>query len=131
MVASVRQPGSMPKLVNTWTDPWRVVTADKVLMYGVQIIVAGEVKDVHVVCLRLYADKDLEMTVALKEVFQRAFTQGEFEIAGIVDIWEVEDRQVLMSRCTGLDLTRGRVRGSRLQLYGTASRSLSSRSCGS
>ena len=47
MVASVRRPGSMPKLVSTWTGPWRIVTADKVHVYGVTNIVTGEVKDVH------------------------------------------------------------------------------------
>ena len=46
-----------------------------------------------VVCLRFDADKDLEMTAALKEAFQHAFTQGEFEMAGIVDISEAEDGQ--------------------------------------
>ena len=43
--------------------------------------------------LRLYADKDLDMTVVLKEVFQHTLTQGKFEMAGIVDISEVEDGQ--------------------------------------
>ena len=37
--------------------------------------------------------KDLEVTAALREVFQHAFTQGEFEIVGIVDILEAEDGQ--------------------------------------
>ena len=55
-------------------------------MYGFQNIVTGEVKDGHVVRLRFYADKDMEMTAALKEVFQHAFTQGEFEMNGVVDI---------------------------------------------
>ena len=45
----------------------------------------------HVVRLRFYVDEDLEMTVVLKEVFQHAFTQGKFEMAGIVDISEAED----------------------------------------
>ena len=43
--------------------------ADKVHVYGVQNIVTSEVKDVHVVRFRFYADKNLEMTAALKEVF--------------------------------------------------------------
>ena len=38
-------------------------------VYGVQNIITGEVRDMHVVRLRFYADKDLEMTAALKEVF--------------------------------------------------------------
>ena len=44
MVARVRRPDSMPKLVSTWTDSWRIVTVDKVHVYGVQNIVTGEVK---------------------------------------------------------------------------------------
>ena len=39
--------------------------------------------------------------------------------------------RVLMSRWTGFDSTRERVRRGRLQLYGTAPRSLLNRSCGS
>ena len=31
------------------------------------------------------------MTAALKEVFQHALTQGEFEIIGIVDILDAEE----------------------------------------
>ena len=42
MVARVRLPGSTPKWVSTWTGPWRIVTADKVHVYGVQNIVMGE-----------------------------------------------------------------------------------------
>ena len=38
-------------------------------------------------------DKDLEITAALKEVFQHAFTQAEFQMAGIIDTSEAEDRQ--------------------------------------
>ena len=34
-----------------------------------------------------------KMAAALKEVFQYAFSQGEFEMAGIVDISEAEDGQ--------------------------------------
>ena len=60
MVARVRRSGSTPKLVNTWTGPRRIVTADKVHVYSVQNIVTGEVKDGHVVLLRFYADTDLE-----------------------------------------------------------------------
>ena len=93
MVARARRPGSTPKLVSTWTGPWRNVTADKVHVYGIQNILMDEVKDVHVIRLRFYPDKDLEMTATLKEVFQHAFTQGEFEMAGIVDISEAEDGQ--------------------------------------
>ena len=62
-------------------------------VYGVQNIVTGKVKDVHEVRLLFYADKDLEMMAALKEMLQQAFTQGEFKMAGIVDISESEHGQ--------------------------------------
>ena len=61
-------------------------------MYSVHNIVTGEVKDVHVLRLRFYADNDLEMMAALKEVFQHAFAQSEFEITEVVDILEAKDR---------------------------------------
>ena len=89
----VRRPGSTPKLVRTWTGPLQNVTADKMHVYGVQNIFTGEFKDVQVVRLRFYVDKDLEMTAALKKVFQHAFTQGEFEMAGIVDTSEAKEGQ--------------------------------------
>ena len=69
MMARVRRPGLTPKLVSTWTGPWRIITADKVHLYGVQNIVTDEENDMHVVRLRFYAEKELEMTAALKEMF--------------------------------------------------------------
>ena len=93
MVARVWRPGSTSKLVSTWAGPWRIVTANRMHVYGVQNIVTGEAKSVHVVHLRFYADKYLKMTAALKEVFQNAFTQDEFEMAGTVEILEAEEGQ--------------------------------------
>ena len=61
--------------------------------YDIQNIVIDEVKGVHVVHLRFYADKDLEMTSVLQEMFQHAFVQGEFEMTGTIDILEAEDGQ--------------------------------------
>ena len=51
MVARVRWQGSIPKLVSTWTGPWRILTVNKLHVYGVQNIVTDEIKDVHVVHL--------------------------------------------------------------------------------
>ena len=67
--------------------------------------------------------------MALREVFQHIFTQGEFEMTGIVDISEAEEGQGFDVKVDWVGFER--VRGSRLRLYGTALRSLSSRSCGS
>ena len=74
MLARVRRSGSGMKWVSVWTGPRRIVTADKVHVYGAENKVTGEVKDVHMVCLRFYADKDMERTAISKEVSQHAFT---------------------------------------------------------
>ena len=103
MGARVRWLGSTQKTMSTWTASWKIVTADKVHVYGVQNVIMGEVKDVHMVRLRCYADKDLEITACLNEMFRHttclnemfrhAFRQGVFEVAWIVDISEAEDGQ--------------------------------------
>ena len=85
MVARVRWQGSTPKLVSTWTGPWRIVTVDKIHVYSVHNIVRGKVKDERVVRNRFYADKGMEMTAALKKVLQ--------QMAEIVDISNAEDGQ--------------------------------------
>ena len=64
MVASVRWPGSTPKLMRMWAGTLRIVLADKVHLNGVHNIVTGEVKYVHVVRFRFNVDRDLEMTPA-------------------------------------------------------------------
>ena len=91
MVARVRKSGATPKLVTTWTGPWRVVTAEQPHVYGVQNIISGEVRDVHVVRLCFYADSALDITSDLKDVFQHSFTQGQFEMSGLVDMAEADD----------------------------------------
>ena len=91
LAARVRRAGTTPKLVSTWTGPWRIVAAEKKHVYGIQNIVNGEVRDAHVARLRYYADKELEVTAAVKEVFQHAFAQGKFEMEAIVGISEAQD----------------------------------------
>ena len=48
LVARVRRSDPTPKLLMTWTGPWRVVVAQRSHVYGVQNVVSGEVRDVHV-----------------------------------------------------------------------------------
>ena len=91
-VARVRHSGSAPELLVTWTGPWRVVVAQRLHVYGVQNIVSGEIRDVHVDRMRSYADVALRITAELTEFFQHALTEGEFEMAVIVDMANVEDR---------------------------------------
>ena len=76
----------------TWTGPWCVVVFERPHVYGVQNIVSGEVRDVHVARMRFYADAALAIIAELKEVLQHAFTQGEFEMAVIVEMANAENR---------------------------------------
>ena len=62
LYARVRRQGVIPKLMPTWTGPWRVVGADHSHVYSVQNIFSGKVHTAHVARLRLYADADLNIT---------------------------------------------------------------------
>ena len=53
LVARVRRSVSTAKLLMTWTGPWCVVVFERPHVYGVQNIVSGEVRDVHVARMRL------------------------------------------------------------------------------
>ena len=66
-----------PKLISTWTGPWRVVGANHSHVYSVQNIVSGKVHTAHVARLRFYADADLNITAETKDVFQHSYAQGE------------------------------------------------------
>lgn len=69
MVASVRKPGVLPKLVSTWTGPWRVPsrTGGK-HGNGVEDIVTGQRKDVNVARMIPYVDQSLDINTELQEV---------------------------------------------------------------
>ena len=67
LVARVRRSGS---------TPWRVVSAKQPHVYGVQNIVSGDVRDVHLARMRFYADRELSITAEVKDVFQHAFYAG-------------------------------------------------------
>ena len=122
VVSRVRWPGSTPKLVNTWTGPWRIVAEGKVPVHGIQSIVTGEVKEVYVVRLRFYA--------ALFGQDRRLYSSSLRWPGSSIFRRQKRDR-ILTSKRTGLNSTGERVRGIRLRRYGTAPRSLLSRSCGS
>ena len=70
MVVRVGRCGSTPKMLMTLNRPWRVLVAQRSHVYGVQSIVSGEVRDVHVARMRFYADAVLGITAELKEVVQ-------------------------------------------------------------
>ena len=52
LYARVRRQGVTPKLMSTWTGPWRVEGANHSHVYSVQNIVFGKVHTAHVARLR-------------------------------------------------------------------------------
>ena len=81
LVARVRKLGRVPKLVQTWTGPWRIVPGGSEHVRVVEDIVTGEPEEVHVVRKRPYADSSLVVAADVREVFEMTKLQGEFEIA--------------------------------------------------
>ena len=49
LVARVRQSGITPKLMNTWTGPWRVVSKIGGHVHGVEYIVTGRSREISCV----------------------------------------------------------------------------------
>ena len=88
LVARIRKLGSAPKLVTTWTGPWRVVSGGFPHVYTVQDIVTVETKEVHVVRMRAYADSSLAVGAEVQGLFEMTKHQGEYEIQDILDIGE-------------------------------------------
>ena len=96
LYARVRRPGVTPKLMATWTGPWRVVGAHHPHVFEIQNIVTGRVQTAHVARLRFYADSQLNVTADVKNVFQHAYNQGQFQMAGVVRVAEAEDRSLIV-----------------------------------
>ena len=89
LYALVRRQGVTPKLMSTWTGPWRVVGADHSHVYSVQNIVSGKVHTAHVARLRFYADDaDLNITAEIKDVFQHSYAQGECRMNALMHVAE-------------------------------------------
>ena len=88
LVARVRKPGSAPKLVTTWTGPWRVVSGGSPHVYNVQDVVSGETKGVYVVRMLAYVDSSLAVGAEVQGLFEMTKHQGEYEIQDILNIGE-------------------------------------------
>ena len=72
----VRRPGVTPKLMATWTGPWRVVGTHHLHLFEIQNIVSGRLHTAYVARLRFCAASQLNVTAVVKNVFQHAFNQG-------------------------------------------------------
>ena len=84
LVARVRKPGRVPKLLQTWTGTCRVVSGRSEHVRVVEDIVTVETIEVHVVRMRPCADSSLVVGAEVREVFVMTKHQGEFEIAGVI-----------------------------------------------
>ena len=96
LYARVCRPGVTPKLMATWTGPWRVVGAHHLHVVEIQNIVSARVHTAHVARLRFFADSHLNVTADVKNVFQREFNQGQFHMAGVVRAAEADDRSLIV-----------------------------------
>ena len=56
----------------------------------------GRVHTAHVARLRVYADSPLNVTADVKNVFQHAFNQRQFRMAGFVRVAEADDRSLIV-----------------------------------
>ena len=65
-VARVRQLGITPKLINTWTRPWRAVSKTGGHVYDVEDIVMERAREVQITRMRPYAHASLNFAAELK-----------------------------------------------------------------
>ena len=77
LVAQFRKLGSAPKLVTTWTGPWRVVSGGSPHLCNAQDIVTGKTKEIHVVRMGVYADSSLAVNAEVQGLFEMAKHHGE------------------------------------------------------
>ncbi|CAM9476599.1 unnamed protein product [Sphacelaria rigidula] len=96
LYARVRRQGVTPKLMSTWTVPWRVVGANHAHAYSVQNIVSGAVHSTHVACLRIYADSQLHVTAELNDVFPHSYAQDECRMNALVHVAEDDNGDVIV-----------------------------------
>ena len=65
-------------------------------LFEIQNIVSGRVHTAHVARLRFHADSQLNVTADVKNVFQHAFNQGQFQMACVVRVAEADDRSLIV-----------------------------------
>ena len=76
LVARVRKLGRVPKLVQTWTGPWRVMPGGSEHFCVMEDTVTRETEELHAVRMRPYADSSLVVGAEAREVLERAKSQG-------------------------------------------------------
>lgn len=72
------------KLQGIWRGPMRITEVKGKLVFEVEDLVTNERMTVHAERMRLYSDRHLEMSVALKELI--AFQEGAYQVAEVLDV---------------------------------------------
>ena len=104
-LARVRQPGIAPKLINTWTRPWRVISKTGGHVYGVKDIVMESAREVQIARMRPYDDASLNFTAELKKVFNNPKSQNEYNMERLDAVGLTADGEeyVVKVKWVGLD----------------------------
>ncbi|CAN0180941.1 unnamed protein product [Scytosiphon promiscuus] len=64
--------------------------------FRIQNVVSGRVHTAHVARLRFHADSQLNVIADVKDVFQHAFHQRQFQMAAVVRVAEADDRLLIV-----------------------------------
>ena len=86
LMARVKKLGRVPKLVQTWTGPWRDVPGGLEHVGVVEDVVMKETKEVHVMRMRPYVDLSLVVGAEVHYVFEMTKHQREFGIADVISV---------------------------------------------
>lgn len=78
------------ELISWWARPQRVVSGEREHVYGVQRLVPGEGRDLHVACVRHYDDINHGMTKRQEDISERFEHQAEVYVDSITDIKKAE-----------------------------------------
>ena len=85
-----------PKLMSTWSGPWRVVGNYNHHVYSAQNIVSGKVHTAHVARPRFYADANLNITAEIIDVLQHSYAQGERRMNALMHVAEDDQDDVIV-----------------------------------
>ena len=96
LYARVRRQGVTPKLMSTWSGPWRVVGNYNHHVYSAQNIVSGKVHTAHVARPRFYADANLNITAEIIDVLQHSYAQGERRMNALMHVAEDDQDDVIV-----------------------------------
>jgi hypothetical protein len=81
------------KLMATWKGPRRITAVRSNWIYEVEDLIEGHRREVHASRIKLYQDKDLEVTEELRE--QAGFLENSYEVLKFIDLRMNEDTNTM------------------------------------